>query len=339
METDYVFAVFLKEVKSAWRRDKTQEVIISALFDAVIISGGLVDQFKDKIVVDKKYASLVFNRKPGGNVKQEILDHIDDDSVKKNLPGYFEKEIIPKVIGESGLESLVYCLNGKIRADDTISDKDKEMVMKYTQDGNYGHFLSMAFILSLQHPNVPGRKSSAEHTDLSVDDMEILYEKWKKAAQKRVLNPLEKPELPAAKEATYISELFGAYASYLNGPVREKSDLTEVLQDDFEGRRDDFYAAETVRLQGVGIMRDLTTDEFERLKDETYRIVGPTNRKALLDRVNGFDCMTSVMDKAETVISTNNLFCRAGYVGPVENRGICQMLAGEKKLHWVKDDD
>ena len=337
MATDYVFAVFLKELKKAWRKDKAQDIIISTLFDAVIISGGLVDQYKDRLVVNKTYASLVFNRKPGGNVKQEILEHIDDESVKKNLPGHFEKEIIKKAVGESGLDGLVHRLNEKIQADDHISEKDRETAEKYAQDYDYSHFLALAFILSLQNPNVPERNASADYSDLSVDeDLAVLYEKWEKVANRRVLQRLEKPEIPDTKEAPYISELYGAYASYMNGPVHEKTDLTEELQEDFEGRRDDFYAAETVRLQGVGIMCGLTTDEFERLKDETCSIVGPTNRKALLDRVNGFDCMMRVMDKAETVTPANNLFCRAGYVGPVENRGICQMLAGEKKLHWVK---
>ena len=59
--TDYVFAVFLKELKKAWRKDKAQDIIISTLFDAVIISGGLVDQYKDRLVVNKTYASLVFS--------------------------------------------------------------------------------------------------------------------------------------------------------------------------------------------------------------------------------------------------------------------------------------
>lgn len=341
VEAKYVFASFLKEVKNAWKRGEAQENIIEAFYNAVVESGGLEEQLKDRIVVTRTYASLVFNRRPNGNVRKEILDHIDDELVKKNLPDILEKTIIKKKIRESNLEGLVHRLNDLIQDDEYISVEDREAAGRLANEGEHARFLMKAFILSLQPLNVPEREPvEANPAELSVDDdFAVLYEKMEKIGDKRILQRIDKPEIPVEKEAPYICELYKAYASYLRGAVQHKEDLPEELQEDFEERRDDYYAAETVHLQGVGITPELTGDEFARLKEETRSIVSRTNRKALMDQLNGFECMTRVMDKAETITSTSNLFSRAGYVGPVENRGICQMLAGEKKLHWVKENE
>lgn len=341
MEAKYVFASFLKEVKNAWKRGEAQEKIIEAFYNAVVESGGLEEQLKDKIVVTRSYASLVFHRNPGGNVKKEILDHIDDELVKKNLPGLLEREIIKKKIRESDLEGMIHRLNDLIQDDEYISVEDRDAAGILADEGEHARFLHKAFILSLQPPNVSVNDTATEYpADLSVEgDMAVLYEKYERVANVRRLPGLDKPEMPEAKEATYIKKLYGAYGSYLKGPILQKTDLPEELQDDFEERRDDFYAAEAVHLQGVGIIQGLTGDEFDKLKEETCRIVKPVNRKALLDRQNGYDCMMRVLETAQSTMPTNNLFYRAGYVGPVENRGICQMLAGDDELNWVKENE
>lgn len=341
MEAKYVFASFLKEVKNAWKRREEQGKIIEAFYYAVIEAGGLEEQLKDRIVVTPSYASLVFNRNPGGNVKKEILDHIDDELVKKNLPGLLEREIIKKKIRESNLEGLVHRLNDLIQDDEYISVEDRGAAGLLADEGEHARFLHKAFILSIQPSNVSVKDTAAEYpADLSVEgDMAVLYEKYEKVANVRRLPGLDKPEMPVAKEAAYIKKLYGAYGSYLQDAIQRKMDLPEELQDDFEERRDDFYAAEAVHLQGVGIMQGLTGDEFDKLKEETCRIVKPVNRKALLDRQNGYDCMMRVLETAQSTMPTNNLFYRAGYVGPVENRGICQMLAGDDELNWVKENE
>ena len=341
MEAKYVFASFLKKVKDAWKRGGTQEKIIEAFYNAVVESGGLEEQLKDRIIVTPSYASLVFHRNPGGNVRKEILDHIDDELVKKNLPDLMEREIIKKKIRESDLEGLVHRLNDLIQNDEYISVEDRDTAGILADEGNHARFLHKAFILSLQPPNVPGGEAgTADSANYSPeDDLAKLDEIFARVRGKIRLPGLEKPDIPEAKEAPYIKELYGAYGSCLQRSIRQKTDLPEDLQDDFEERRDDFYAAETVHLQGVGIITGLTGDEFDRLKEETCNTVKFINRKALRDQLNGYDCMIRVLEAAQSTMPTNNLFYKAGYVGPDENRGICQMLAGEKKLHWVKENE
>lgn len=341
VEAKYVFASFLKEVKNAWKRGEAQEKIIEAFYNAVVESGGLEEQLKDRIVVTRTYASLVFNRRPNGNVRKEILDHIDDELVKKNLPDLFEREIIKKKIRESNLEGLVHRLNDLIQEDEYISAEDRVATGILADEGKHARFLTKAFILSLQPPNVPEGNAGTEcFAGYSIeDDLAKLDELFNRVSGKIRLPGLDKPEIPEAKEAAYIKKLYGAYGSYLQGPIQQKTDLPELLQEDFEERRDDFYAAETVHLQGVGIIRSLTDDEFDRLKEETRSIVSPVNRKALLEGQNGYDCMMHVLETAQSTMPTKNLFYKAGYVGPVENRGICQMLAGDDELHWVKDNE
>lgn len=80
-------------------------------------------------------------------------------------------------------------------------------------------------------------------------DVDRINALWASVQGKR-LDPIKKEDEIAPSEMAYVYPLFAAYAQKLQRPVRTKSDLTKILQMDLEIRRQHFYDAETVRLQG-----------------------------------------------------------------------------------------
>ena len=222
------------------------------------------------------------------------------------------------------------------------TDIAPETVAYWTAEYNardYARFLADVFLYAIVQdaPTRRGkRKENAEEKtgEAVIRDIEHLNSMLKKLAY---LEPIKKPDEIAPKENDYIAELLLAYGSHLNSTCHSKSDLSENMREDLECRRDDFYAAETVRIQGASALGTQDEAEFGILKEELYSNV----RGAYMAARNndGFERMVKVMDRADMVTCVKSVLARTNWVGSAERRGVCHMLAGEKRLPWVVSDE
>lgn len=156
------------------------------------------------------------------------------------------------------------------------------------------------------------------------------------------IRALPKPiEVPVPKKATgdeqiYIDELYRAY-----GDAEGKNDFSEAdlnsypdYMDDLDDRRIDFYAAETIR-RGVRELKGAElSDQFDVLKNETYKNVQDTARRR---HDNGYECMLAVMEQAVTAPVINYLLSASPHwISGSIKKGVCHHLVNDKKLVWVR---
>ena len=156
------------------------------------------------------------------------------------------------------------------------------------------------------------------------------------------IRALPKPiEVPVPKKATgdeqiYIDELYRAY-----GDAEGKNDFTEAdlnsypeYMEDLDDRRIDFYAAETIR-RGVRELKGAElSDQFDVLKNETYKNVKDTARRR---HDNGYECMLAVMEQAVTAPVINYLLSSSPHwISGSIKKGVCHHLVNDKKLVWVR---
>lgn len=138
------------------------------------------------------------------------------------------------------------------------------------------------------------------------------------------------PAQPANTEATYVSELFRAYADHLKQPVSCIVDLTSStdLQEHFGDSRLEFYSAESLR----AFSRDtLPPGEFEKLQDEVHSGIKDEIRGAHAD---GYRRVVAVVKTARSLQLGGHAL--HGRIGVLDRGGICHQLANEQKARWVK---
>ena len=203
----------------------------------------------------------------------------------------------------------------------------------------YAEFLADVFLYAVVQDAPTQRGKKKETAEIRTGDTVLRDINHLNALLRELgdLEPIRKPdEIDDFREHAYIAEILRAYGSHLNNIFHDKSDLPEDMQDDLEYRRDDFYAAETVRIQGTSVLVATDETEFEKLKQEIYANV----RGAYLAARNedGYVRMLKVMDRAETVPCIKSAFARTNWVGSGERRGVCHILAGEQLLRWVTSD-
>ena len=156
------------------------------------------------------------------------------------------------------------------------------------------------------------------------------------AARVGELKPIPKPPQIAPCEQAFIVPLYNAYGSINEKKYSTKQELPDHLQADMEIRRDHFYKAETVRIQGANALGDMGAHHFAILKDEMFASV---YNVCFDDYKNGFIRMKKVMSQATIAICVKSVFSRTNWVGSEEKQGICHILAGEKRLLWVVPDE
>ncbi len=151
------------------------------------------------------------------------------------------------------------------------------------------------------------------------------------------LKRIEKPPEVASEERPFMKELWKVYTQCEGHKVEQKSDLSDYYQDDLELRRDDFYAAETVHIEGSNALGINGPEIFKDLKEEVF---GNVKRVYITGRnLSGYDRMEKVMESAERIPCEKTFFSMTEWVGAEEKRGICHMLAGDRKLPWVNENE
>jgi len=151
------------------------------------------------------------------------------------------------------------------------------------------------------------------------------------------LEPIKKTDEIAPGEMAYVYPLYAAYSQSLKRPVSCKADLSQAFQMDLEIRRQHFYDAETVRLQGEHALGSIIRTEFDDLKNDILSSVW--NAYIGGDYADGFKRMVRVMEEAGKANCTKGNLVKTGWIGSGEKQGIGHMLAAEKRLIWAVDDN
>ena len=144
------------------------------------------------------------------------------------------------------------------------------------------------------------------------------------------------PKEATQNEETYIDELFLAYGDAEGMDVFSKNDLLSFpdYEEDLNGRRIDFYAAESIRRGVLELGSGSLTDQFDVLKSET--LVGVTDT-AKRTHPNGYERMLAVMEQAVTTPMTNYVLSASPYwIGGKIKKGVCHHLVNDGKLTWIR---
>ena len=144
------------------------------------------------------------------------------------------------------------------------------------------------------------------------------------------------PKEATQNEETYIDELFLAYGDAEGMDVFSRNDLLSFpdYEEDLNGRRIDFYAAESIRRGVLELGSGSLTDQFDVLKSET--LVGVTDT-AKRTHPNGYERMLAVMEQAVTTPMTNYVLSASPYwIGGKIKKGVCHHLVNDGKLAWIR---
>ena len=144
------------------------------------------------------------------------------------------------------------------------------------------------------------------------------------------------PKEATQNEETYIDELFLAYGDAEGMNVFSANDLPSFpdYEEDLNGRRIDFYAAESIRRGVLELGSGSLTDQFDILKSET--LVGVTDT-AKRTHPNGYERMLAVMEQAISTPMTNYVLSSSPYwIGGKIKKGVCHHLVNDGKLSWIR---
>jgi hypothetical protein len=144
------------------------------------------------------------------------------------------------------------------------------------------------------------------------------------------------PKVATQDEQKYIEELFLAYGDAEGMDLFSADELSSFpdYSDDFEDRRIDFYAAETIRRGVLELKGSSLTGQFDVLKDETYNGVKDTTRRT---HPNGYERLLAVMEQAVIAPVTNYILSASPYwISGRIKKGICHHLVNDGKLKWAR---
>ena len=256
--------------------------------------------------------------------------------VKEKAKQHFS-DVLKEVISEkfpdliSGLSKLIQRSN--------IAASTVKKWKGLLENKDYAQFLADVFLYALQEKAPVGRKTkkATDDTQLARDVLSDIERLNALAARVGELTPIRKPPEIASCERDFIKPLFAAYGSIDGKTYCQKNELPDRLQRDIEVRRDHFYKAETVRIQGTDALGPIGAPQFIALTKEilagVYDVCFDTDDDN--PARNGYIRMRNVMKCAAVLPCSKSIFSKTNWVGAEEKQGICHILAGEKQLQWV----
>lgn len=144
------------------------------------------------------------------------------------------------------------------------------------------------------------------------------------------------PNVASQDERIYIEELCLAYGDAEGMDSFSVDDLSSFpdYSDDFEDRRIDFYAAETIRRGVLELKGSNLIGQFDVLKDETYNGVKDTAKRT---HPNGYERLLAVMEQAVITPVTNYILSASPYwISGKIKKGVCHHLVNDGKLTWIR---
>ena len=333
------FSTFAVEIKGALNEATANEDVTELLFNSVVFPVSLMNKKSDPFTVSKETASRLFNRLI--NVPQEIRRTSVSPEVAASIYNYFGKNVLSRLM--PGLEQdLLLKLTTIIHADDSIPDSTKNDFISKAQKNTLAEFLADVFLYTLKKPNkqsvVDASIEARDELALALSDadkLQALLGKLNLTLPSALIPPGE----VESHEMVYVTELLAAYADAAGIAELPKESLSQHprYKNDFERRRKDYYAAETIRRGSRDIFRETDPAQFDILKCETYDGVIDEHSQNF---PHGYARLNSVMTQAALLSIEKCLLSRLpNWIGNSEKKGVCHILVNDGRLKWVTSDE
>ncbi|MDO5018751.1 MAG: hypothetical protein Q4E02_05565 [Lagierella massiliensis] len=156
--------------------------------------------------------------------------------------------------------------------------------------------------------------------------------------------PLPVSKLPNSiipEEELKLKYLFALIDAY-NDAEGSKIDISNIdtfkkkYRENFQEQRVNFYEADCLKTFSRDTLRS-SSDEFQKLLDDTYDGVINTNRKNYQD---GYSRLLAVLEQAALInLDSSQLYSIPGMVNNKRKLGFCHMLVNDNKLVWIDEED
>ena len=319
-----VFAILAKEIKQALKKRTSDPDVIMLLYDSVAEPAGLKNRNSDMISVSKGTASRIMNRQSGGEIRDDIREHCQDQIVIDNIEKYVRNCIIKRFLKGKD-EQILHNLTELVTNDDLMSDETRARLLSFANKEQLALFIGHTLLYTLSIANL--NTDDQHNTSNSVD------------SEERKKHPLPPPAIPssiAVDERRYITALLEVYAEQTGDTdfAVETLDKYPKLKKHFQRQRADYFAAETVR-RG-------TRDIYDDKKEEYFSIFLKEIHDGIIEVYEdeyetGYKRLVAVLTAASDAGVAQCWISRdTVWIGNSQKKGACHILVNRQELDgWV----
>ena len=274
-----------------------------------------------------------------------ILD--EDEKIDDNAPISWLKGYTKAAALSSTSIDLTYFLASLVRLSVLdINNHECEAGIREIPDNFVEEFSKSELRITIDEPGIilkwpSGEIKSKQIREYLTDDevrsdvetLKKLLSKYKKPEQIPVPVKIDETEM------TYVEALYEAYASAENVQQYSRRDVerSKKYKKDFVYQRKCYYATETIRRSLQDALLPIEYKEFNEMEDEIEEGIFP---KMTGPYDNGYLRLSTVTSHAVLVpVTRSQIALLPGWIGPAEKVGMCHMLANQKKIQWVDEDE
>ncbi|WP_425058007.1 hypothetical protein SCACP_26030 [Sporomusa carbonis] len=333
------FGTYATILKNAVREPNNQTSVTELLLGLITDNENITNQQGEPFVVTDKIASDLFGLKIP--MRKKIIAASSSKKIMEAARDYFEDVVVPEIIPDL-ISDLLAKLCELITSDKDVPKQKQDEFIALATVESLPDFLSSVFLYALKKPNKQQLdnnlvKAGSDNSTVFDDAQKLmaLFEKFKQIHPTRLIPP-DNIDL---HEMVYVKELLAAYAD-AEGLAELPKEVLEKYpryKSDFERRRKDYYAAETIRRGSRDVFGNLDPDQFDILKEETYDGIIDVYS---IDYPHGFERLNRVMSQAAVIRVDKCLLSRLpDWIGSSEKKGVCHILVNDGKLKgWVKNE-
>ena len=312
---ELVYAEFHKIIKTYLAKNMSDVNVAELLLDAIILQSDLSNKAGDPFVIEKHTISKIINRSI--NIPLKIKNAASFQDVIDNAPGYFKKNVVPKL--SKGIESKVIKeITNLIDIDDNVPVEIKQQLKKNAAVSEISFFLADVLLYTVKINN---RKSE-------IPKQEMTY-KNKPLPEASVPKEIQTRELP------YVTAILKAYGDKEKKEFNKEDLKSSLYHDNFNRHRKSYFNAEYLDRKSRDAYSGEEPAPFEVLKEETYNGVIDTWD---MDYSDGYARLNNVMAQASQIRVDSCLLSKeTSWITNDVKKGVCHMLVNDEKIKgWVK---
>lgn len=334
------FGSYAKILQKSIREPNSQRRVAELLLGLITDNEFVTNQDGEPFVVTDKLASELFGCKR--NMLKKIKEAASSLKIIDAANDYFYDVVMPEIMPDM-IPDLLFELSELISSDNKLSTQKKDELLCLATPDTISSFLSDLFLYTVKKPNKLLSDPPATPLNCGIPSVLDDAEKLKSLLEK--IHPthpstLTPPEEIESNEMVYVTELLSAYADAENLDELSKESLSSYpkYKMDFERRRKDYYAAESIRRGSRDIFGETDPDQFSVLKNETYDGIIDVYSN---NYPHGFARLNGVMAQAAVIRVDKCLLSRLpDWIGASEKKGVCHILVNEGKIKgWVESDE
>lgn len=159
--SELVFATIAKEIKSAFKKRISNPDLIMVLYDSVAVPVGLKNKNKDVIVINKGTASKIMNRQKGGEIREDIRMHSQDEQVTAGIKRYIEGFVFIHFLPGKDVQLLKNLIE-IISNDNSMNQEAQAYLLSLAKKETLAEFVGRSLLYSFSVPNVPEQENTSD---------------------------------------------------------------------------------------------------------------------------------------------------------------------------------